>query len=80
MEYSLPNFSDISQNFVSEDESISEIKFARNRYFFVSTISNPDLMPDINSFIKSTIQKWTKNNVKELIKIQQYVRNVLNIK
>lgn len=79
-EYSLPNFSDISQNFVSEDESISEIKFARNRYFFVSTISNPDLMPDINSFIKSTIQKWTKNNVKELIKIQQYVRNVLNIK
>lgn len=80
MEYSLPNFSDISQNFFSEDESISEIKFARNRYFFVSTISNPDLMPDINSFIKSTIQKWTKNNVKELIKIQQYVRNVLNIK
>lgn len=80
MEYSLPNFSDISQNFVSEDESISEIKFARNRYFFVSTISTPDLMPDINSFIKSTIQKWTKNNVKELIKIQQYVRNVLNIK
>ena len=80
MEYSLPKFSDISQNFFSEDESISEIKFARNRYFFVSTISNPDLMPDINSFIKSTIQKWTKNNVKELIKIQQYVRNVLNIK
>lgn len=79
MEYSLPNFSDVSPNFFSEDESISEIKFARNRYFFVSTISNHESMPDINSFIKSNIQKWTKNNIKELIKIQQYVRNMLNI-
>ena len=79
MEYSLPNFSDIFPNCLSEDESIPEIKFARNRYFFVSTISNHESMPDINFFIKLNIQKWTKNNIKELIKIQQYVRNMLNI-